>query len=262
MKSKARILALCVTLLIAASAVVGMLMLHLNFNPQALAENREWPPVDSSELLFADEFVVAGEVTAPEVTSEPAPVAESAPTPEATDMENAGEPAKEAPEVITSKQPAPIKVTEKKPKEKTGPTKAEIDAQEKAKREKETAQNISNRVNFGKPAAGGQGDGTPSEAGKESVTGARGGTATGKLGGRTLERWSKPSATATGSIVITVRVDREGRVTSASYSSGTGAVASLQAARRSCEQAALKSQFSVALDGPATQVGTITYRFK
>lgn len=264
MNRKSRIAALCITLLVAILTWVVLVSTYLNFTPLSERSAHQWPPVDSAELLFADEFVAAGNVTEPDATDDPAPVAESAPAPEAHDMVDAGEKAEVAPPVVTTKQPSPAKIVEKKPveKKKTGPTKEELAAIAKAKQEKETSQNISNRVNFGKKAAGGEGSGTPASASTSDNSGSRSGSASGKLGGRSLERWAKPSATATGTIVVTVRVDREGRVTSASYSSGTGAVASLTAARRSCEQAALKSQFSVVLDGPATQVGTITYRFK
>lgn len=58
-----------------------------------------------------------------------------------------------------------------------------------------------------------------------------------------------------------MRVNRNGQVTSAAYQSGTGAVASSSAARRSCIAAAKRSRFSVADDAPADQPGQITYRF-
>lgn len=251
-----------ITLVVAVFTVVMMLYTYLRFDPASPRDNAQWPPVDSAELLFADEFVTAGSISAPEVHEEPAPVAESAPAPDAHDLADAGQKAETPPPVVTSERPAEVKTSPKKPDVKPGPTKEELAAREKAKREKETAKNISDRVNFGKPAAGGKGSASATDTKAADNEGARGGVASGKLGGRSLERWSKPSATATGTIVVTVRVDRQGRVTSASYSSGTGPVASLPAARRSCEQAALKSQFSVALDGPAAQVGSITYRFK
>lgn len=82
------------------------------------------------------------------------------------------------------------------------------------------------------------------------------------LHGRTLASWSKPSGTATGKIVVQVHVDRRGRVTKAEYVSGSGAIAGNMAARRSCEQAAMKSAFSVAENAPVDQVGHITYRFE
>lgn len=125
------------------------------------------------------------------------------------------------------------------------------------------AQAISDRVQFGSAATG-----TPSESKPGSVDGnvsGKGGALAGQPGanvkGRTLAKWSSPSATSSGTITVAVRVDRKGRVTSATYHSGTGTVASSSAARRSCIQAALGSSFSVADDAPAEQTGQITYRF-
>ena len=82
------------------------------------------------------------------------------------------------------------------------------------------------------------------------------------LKGRTLSSWEKPAGTQTGTITITVRVNRQGHVIAASYATGTGPVASQPAARRSCEQAAMRSRFSVDLDAAVEQTGTITYRFE
>ncbi len=260
--NRSRLIALFVALASAVGTYVVLTMLYLTYLPGlSSTTERTWPPVDSSELLFADEFVITGDMSPVTEVSEPAPVAESAPAHEATDLENAGEKAPEPAPVLTSERPSPAKVKKKPKPEKTGPSKEEIAAREKAKKEKETARNISDRVNFGKATAGGNGDGgSDSPAGERQ--GARNGMASGKLGGRSLEKWAKPAATATGTITVTVRVDRNGRVTSARYSGGTGAVASLPAARTSCERAAMQSQFSVDLNGPASQVGSITYRFK
>ncbi|MCM1337825.1 MAG: hypothetical protein NC187_07920 [Candidatus Amulumruptor caecigallinarius] len=125
------------------------------------------------------------------------------------------------------------------------------------------AKAIDERVQFGTAATG-----TPSDRKPGSVDGnvsGTGGALAGQPGanvkGRTLAKWTSPSATASGTITVAVRVDRKGRVTSATYRSGTGTVASSSAARNSCVQAALRSSFSVADDAPAEQTGQITYRF-
>ncbi len=81
------------------------------------------------------------------------------------------------------------------------------------------------------------------------------------LKGRSLAHWEKPVAYTTGTIVVSVRVNREGKVISAAYLRGSGNVASSAKARSSCVQAALQSAFSVDIDGPAEQRGTITYKF-
>ncbi len=117
MNRKSRIAALCITLLVAILTWVVLVSTYLNFTPLSERSAHQWPPVDSAELLFADEFVAAGNVTEPDATDDPAPVAESAPAPEAHDMVDAGEKAEVAPPVVTTKQPSPAKIVEKKPVE-------------------------------------------------------------------------------------------------------------------------------------------------
>lgn len=113
MNRKSRIAALCITLLVAILIWVVLVSTYLNFTPLSERTAHQWPPVDSAELLFADEFVAAGNVTEPDATDDPAPVAESAPAPEAHDMVDAGEKAEVAPPVVTTKQPSPAKIVEK-----------------------------------------------------------------------------------------------------------------------------------------------------
>lgn len=239
-------------------SVVLLTCMSLHYSSAEMRQ-REWPPVDSSEILFADEFVAMGNVEKVEHPDEASPVAASSPSVDGYTNENAGKAEAVAEDLVSSQQSSPMTVEKPTPKPK-GPTKAEIEAEEKAKREKETSRNISKRVNFGGNSAGGNSNGTPESDGGNSTSTT--GMANASVGGRTMEHWSKPSARATGTITVRVRVDRHGKVIRADYVSGTGAVASMTAARQSCEQAAMKSQFSVNLDAPAAQTGTITYNFR
>lgn len=255
---KPRIIAALLTLLTLLIAILLLNSMSLHYS-SADADMRQWPPADSSEILFADEFVAAGNIEQTETADEASPVAESAPAHEAFQNENAGITQPKQQELLSSEQPSHISIKKSTP-EPQGPTKAEIEAQEREKRQKETAKAISQRVNFGGSAAGGSGNSTPESA--EGPGASTTGLANASVGGRTLEHWSKPSARNTGSITVRVRVDRQGKVIRADYVSGSGTVASNIAARQSCENAALKSQFSVNYDAPATQTGTITYHFK
>lgn len=257
MSQKPRIIAAAVTLAVLLGVLALLLSMQLHYS-SAQEAMRQWPPVDSAELLFANEFVATGEVEPVETPTEASPVAEAAPALEAHDRTDGGEKADEAPAPVATERHSGMTVRKQK-KEKQGPSKEETEKQRKAKLQKETSDAISKRVNFGGKAAGGQSDNAPESSGKGGSTD---GVASASVGGRSMERWSKPTARATGSITVRVRVDRQGRVVRADYVSGTGAVATQQAARQSCEQAAMKSQFSVALDGPAVQVGTITYHFR
>lgn len=135
--------------------------------------------------------------------------------------------------------------------------------QDDSRRAAATEARIKERVNFsstGKTgtdaARAGSRDGNTTSA-DAALSGAPGHS----LKGRSLAHWEKPVAYTTGIIVVSVRVNREGKVISATYLRGSGNVASSAKARSSCVQAALQSAFSVDTDGPAEQRGTITYKF-
>lgn len=258
-----RMIALLVTVAFHVLLVVLLFMLWLR--PVAADEERTWPPVDSSEVLFGGEYVMIGDrQEIAENTGEPAPAeteAEAVAEPEAEALVNSGESAKPAP-VVSSERPSPAKTEKKVVPEKTGPTKAEIEAAEKAKREQETRQAIAGKVKFGQTGTGGNNAGNAGSPDGNAKVGAVSGSPGFNLKGRTLADWHRPAAAPLGTITIRVAVNRQGKVTSASYLSGTGAAAASQSARQSCIQAALRSQFSVDDDAPASQTGSITYNFK
>ncbi len=259
-----RLIALLATVIFHVAVVVVLLTLYLRYPGEADSE-RTWPPVDSSEVLFGGEYVMIGD--RPEIaesTGTPAPAeaeAQEIPAPEAEALEDAGEPAEPAP-VISTERPSPAKVEKKPAPEKTGPTKAEIEAAAKAKREEEARKAIAGKVKFGQKGTGGSGAGNAGSPDGNSTVGAVSGSPGFNLKGRSLADWHRPSSAPLGTITIRVSVNRQGKVTSANYLSGTGAAAASQSARQSCIQAAMRSQFSVDNDAPASQTGTITYNFK
>ena len=67
------------------------------------------------------------------------------------------------------------------------------------------------------------------------------------------------SFTRSGRVTVRVTVDPRGKVTSAKATSATGDLASHPEVRRACEQAALKSQFSVPKNTMTEGIGTVTY---
>lgn len=253
------------TLLFHAAVVVALLCIYLRYNPAAEAD-RTWPPVDSAEVLFGGEYVMIGDTPeAAESADEPAPAETEqapAPQPQAEALDNAGKPAPTPAPVITSKQPSPAKAPEAKTKDPTGPSKAELEAAEKARREQEQREAIASRVSFGNNGAGGSGSGKAGSPDGNASQGAVSGKPGFNLGGRTIDSWEKPSAAPLGTIVISVTVDRQGHVTQAVYASGTGAAAASTKARNECIRAARASKFSVDLNAPASQKGTITYNFR
>ncbi|MDE5838314.1 MAG: hypothetical protein K2H39_04610, partial [Paramuribaculum sp.] len=205
-----------------------------------------------------------GDVLQPELENmEPAPETMSDQANPAEDMEDAGTPAPEPAPVIASKVESPMKVKEQPKPEKTGPTKEELARLEKEKKQKESAEKISKRVNFGGTSPGSnEAQGQSGSPNGNAATGALYGQPGANLKGRTLSSWSHPKSTAIGSIKINIRVNRKGEVISAEYKNGVGPVAAMQEARESCIRAARKSKFSVDEDAPAEQTGSIIYTFE
>ncbi|WP_435597399.1 hypothetical protein, partial [Paramuribaculum intestinale] len=132
-----RIEALTATLITVGLILLALLTARLRYNGD---EPRVWPPVDSAELLLAGEYVMAGDIPQPELNDpRPAPEAAEQPAPEADDLTDTGTPAPETAPVVSSEQESPMK-TKRKPKpEKTGPTQAELEEQERVRKQKEAA---------------------------------------------------------------------------------------------------------------------------
>lgn len=256
---KDRIIAIVGTVAFHAIVLIVLLCAYLEFDP---TETREWPPADESEILFGGEYVMLGDIPDPSVTTsdEPAPQESTDDAAsEATDMVDAGSVGEPAP-LITSQQESPAKVKEKARPEKTGPTKEELAAQEKARREKEAAERINNRVKFG---GSGSGNGKSGQPDGNASTGAVKGAPGHNLKGRSVESWGRPSSTLSGTIRIKVVVNKQGKVVGTpTYVGGDGPAAANMNVRNSCIAASRQSQFSVSLDGPATQTGVITWRFE
>lgn len=258
---RAKIISLAVTVLVVAAVVVLLLLLYLRSTAD---KPRVWPPEDTSELLLSGEFVQYGDIQQPDMSAqEPAPTAESEPAEPSEDITDAGTPAPEPAPLVSSKVESPVKVKETPRPEKTGPTKEELAEMERIKKEKEAAEKISSRVKFGgTSSSAATGAGKSGSPNGNASTGALKGMPGAQLKGRTLSSWSMPSATAIGMIKIKVRVNREGKVIASEYYQGTGPVAGLDAARKSCEHAAMLSSFSVDNDAPAEQIGYISYKFE
>lgn len=255
---KAKTIALGITLLLCALVIALMLVLTLK---RAEHGDRTWPPVDSSELLFEGEYVKLGDIPEPEHNDNNASTTAEATDISGIDRTDGGTPEKAATPLLTSEQESPAKVTKKPQPEKAGPTKEELEKQQKEKRQEEQSREIANRVKFGGSGSGSGNSGKSGSPNGNADHGALSGAPGTSLKGRTLESWARPTGRATGTIVVSVRVNRQGHVIAASYSRGTGAVAANTAARQSCVQAAKNSRFSVSTEAPAEQTGTITYKF-
>ena len=199
------------------------------------------------------------------------------------DLEDAGEINQKTPPLVTQKTESPHKVKEP-PKEaepkKSGPTKPndQVVEKPKAKDKKAEAQetkskttteqktNTSNATDnkvknaFGnKGGSGGGQQGAPNGNSNQGVLAGKPGI--GGLVGYTLDYWAKPVPNSkwSGRVVVRVTVNPRGQVTKANAISATGDLASHPEVRRACEEAALKSRFSVPKNTMTEGIGTVTY---
>ena len=281
--------ALLLTLLITG----GTLALLLSFT---LRYEQTYPPdpmqLAQDSILFGGEYVMLGNTIdnvqndlMDQESAEPNASLNEGDDPdiEADDMEDAGEVNQKTPPVVTQKTESPHKVKEK-PKEpepkKPGPVKEndkqvekpkvkakDTEAQEtKAKNTTQTKPTASNATNNRvKNAFGnnnGNGGGQQGSAGGNSNQGVLAGKpGISGLVGYTLDYWAKPVPNSkwSGRVVVRVTVNPRGQVIKATAISATGDLASHPEVRRACEQAALKSSFSVPKNTMTEGIGTVTY---
>lgn len=233
-----RAIAAAATLLFHALLIAALLAGVLRYSSEQ--DRPEWPPADSSEILFGGEYVMVGDQGASE-----AEAAAETETAEAVE-----EPANDIKVLKVSKDLKDLKVPKAEKAKKA--EKAEAEKAEKA----EKAEAIKDRVSFGK------GKGKAGQPDGNSADGAVSGIAASGLGNRKAVNLPPPEKGPMGKIVVKITVDRNGNVTSAAYLSGVAPANASASARRSCVEAARRSRFSADPDAPASQTGTITYTYK
>lgn len=233
-----RAIAAAATLLFHALLIAALVAGVLRYSSEQ--DQPEWPPADSSEILFGGEFVMVGDQGAAEAEA----AAETADVSDVSDVTDVTDVAAPSGDI---KVPKALKVS-KDPKAE----KAEAEKAEKA----EKAEAIKDRVSFGK------GKGKAGQPDGNSADGAVSGIAASGLGNRKAVSLPSPEKGPMGKIVVKITVDRNGNVTSAAYLSGIAPANASASARRSCVEAARRSRFSADPDAPASQTGTITYTYK
>ena len=282
--------ALLLTLLLTVGTLALLLRFTLRY--EQLPDRPDLTQLAQDSILFGGDYVMLGNTLdnvqndlMDEESAEPSASPEQGDEPDidADDLEDAGEANQKTPPLVTQKTESPHEVKEQ-PKEaepkKSGPVKENEKKVEKpkAKDKKAEAQEtkskntseqktptssaadnrVKNAFGSGKGQGGGQqgaASGNSSQgvlAGKPGVTG---------LAGYTLEYWAKPVPNSkwSGRVMVRVTVDPRGKVTSAKATGATGDLASHPEVRRACEQAALKSQFSVPKNTMTEGIGTVTY---
>lgn len=252
-------------ILAAGIAICFHLVLLLSFCSYYLS----WPPEDaddprllqdSTEILLVSDYINLGDmITNVKPADAPAGDADGETLSDASDIVNAGEPATPAP-VATSERESPAKVVKKPQPEKQGPTKEEIEAEQKAKREQAARDKINRQVKFG--GGNGGGDGISGTESGTAVSGSPQGTPGHNLAGRTIVKWGANSSRKSGTIHITVTVNPKGDVIEASFAGGNGAASGDMNIRNRTIAATKATKFSPLPDGSKNQKGTITWNFK
>ena len=281
--------ALLLTLLITGGILALLLSFSLRYEQSP--NDLELTQLAQDSILFGGEYVMLGNTMdnvtndlMDEEAADPSASPEQGDDPdiEADDMEDAGEVNQKTPPLVTQKTESPHKVKEQ-PKEaepkKAGPTKENDKRPEKPKaqnknseaqqtKSKQTSEQTtassatSNKVKnaFGKGNGNGGGH-QGSEGGNSSQGVLAGKPGISGLVGYTLDYWAKPVPNSkwSGRVVVRVTVSPRGQVTKANAISATGDLASHPEVRRACEQAALKSSFSVPKNTMTEGIGTVTY---
>lgn len=118
-----------------------------------------------------------------------------------------------------------------------------------------------NQGSTGKPGDQGKPDGDPNATGYDGLGGSGSGISF-SLGGRNADLLPKPPSNfkESGTVVVTIWVDRTGKVVKA-IPGARGTTTSSTELNRLAQEAALKARFNSKTDAPEEQKGTITYHF-
>lgn len=253
-----RVVALAVALALHATVLLTFGYTFLSWPPKDADDPRI--PEDESEILLVNEYINLGDMLTEQSPAD-APESPSAgeAISDANDFVNSGEEATPAP-VVTAKRESPKKAVKKPVPEKTGPTKAELEEKERARREQAARDKIKNQMNFG---GNGKGEGVSGTDEGTGVSGTMDGQIGHNLAGRTILSWGKNRSTKSGKINIAVTVNAKGEVISASYAGGSGSAAGDKELRSRTIAAARATRFSALPDGETkNQKGTLTWNFK
>ncbi len=281
--------ALLLTLLITGGTLA--LLLHFTLRYEQDPNLPDLTQLAQDSILFGGEYVMLGNTMdnvqndlMDQNSADPSASPDEGDDPDidADDLEDAGEVAHKTPPLVTQKTESPHKVKEQ-PKEtepkKSGPAKENDKKVEKPKaqdrkaeaqetKSKNTEQKSStsnatrNRVKNAFGNGGGNGGGQQGTASGNSNQGVLAGKpGIGGLVGYTLDYWAKPVPNSkwSGRVTVRVTVNPRGQVIKANAISATGDLASHPEVRRACEQAALKSSFSVPKNTMTEGIGTVTY---
>lgn len=251
------------------AVLLGVLFaVHLTFDPSLLPQPpRPTTAVEDAlpeyvELLESLTPVAAAtDDPSPAYSPEPLDAASEADMAGGTDLADAGAPAP-APAEVTTSQPSPRQRPRRENPPQTGPTQAEIEA-EQARRARQgvanaftPAQNPANTSNAG---AGAGDSGNP-----DGVNSDVNGTGNGSVdGGWVMPRYNKLPYSNTGSVRLRARINREGSVVSVEQIGGTAPASGDPAIVAACIAEVYARRFTRTDDNaPESATAYITYRFR
>lgn len=266
-KRKNELLALLLTLIVCLITGVILVCSYMRYEPLSNTELKQ------DTIMFGGEYVMLGDMIEESASDEMASEASEAneqdnsqPDVEGDDVKDNGEPTKQPAPVVTAPKESPMKVKEKPKEEPKKPGPAVSNAKEEKKEQVKQTPNkaTDSRVKNAFGSGGGTGAGKQGSPDGNSTTGlTMGKPGLGGLVGYTLDYWAKPNPNSkwSGTVQVRVRINTRGKVIEARCVGGTGEVYSHREIRTACEQAALKSQFSVPNNTTTEGVGTITYKW-
>ncbi len=281
--------ALLLTLLITGGTLA--LLLHFTLRYEQDPNLPDLTQLAQDSILFGGEYVMLGNTMdlvqndlMDQESADPSASPDEGDDPDidADDLEDAGEANHKTPPVVTQKTESPHKVKEQRKEtepKKSGPVKEnekkvekpkaqdrKAEAQEtkskNAEQKSSTSNATSNRVKNAFGNGNGSGGGQQGSASGNSNQGVLAGKpGISGLVGYTLDYWAKPVPNSkwSGRVTVRVTVNPRGQVIKANAVSATGDLASHPEVRRACEQAALKSRFSVPKNTMTEGIGTVTY---
>ncbi len=269
--NRPKLIALVLTALVAALVLVLLTVVKVHVDTSV----REWPPRHDGEVTLAeaDEEMFFDVVTEPGPAREHDPSAAFSPEPESNLTEPApasgmsaddNGPKGDAPAVTTSKRKSDVKAKAEPAPKNTGPTKEELEraAREEARRRASAATRDAFRRSEGAGNTADKGSRRGNSGSPDGGSSSLNGSGTGSVGGGwIIPRYAQVPSSLTGSIKMTLKIDRNGAVTSVTFTGGNPPAATDAALRRAVEREVRSRRFSRS-DGsvaPASATAYITY---
>lgn len=280
--NKSRIAAIIGTIIIHALIFLLSYTYSVDNAHITLLTNEEWPPRDSSEILFGGEYVMAGDVIElAEITTEASPAntpyeENSIEAEDLTDAGNQGTPTMPT----TSTNPSTMQVPSSQndninPGATNEVTEQNQDKKPQAQQAPQMSQSAQDRINNMNNRFNGNKKGSDTkDAGKGSQGSQSGdaqkGNITGNIGashsfGNRQIKWALPKGgTIEGDVVIDIVVAPNGKVISAKKNARTNSeIATYDSKKVSeCIQKAKECKFSEVPLSTGNQKGTITFKFR